>query len=115
MLRGASLGSPTGSDGRRSTRRALFETIDKPALKPLLLDPYEYAEWKKARVNVDYPIEMGGHYYSVPYQLVKEQVDVRLTSTTLIQAYPRVRKSMTGNRFNTDNESLYQGAGYHKF
>lgn len=66
-----------------TTRRALFETIDRPALKPLPLDPYEYAEWKKARVNVDYHIEMGGHYYSVPYQLVKEQVDVRLTSTTV--------------------------------
>jgi transposase len=66
-----------------TTRRALFETIDSPALKPLPLDPHEYAEWKKARVNVDYHIEIEGHYYSVPYQLVKEQVDVRLTSTTI--------------------------------
>ncbi|MGC9976188.1 MAG: IS21 family transposase [Syntrophales bacterium] len=65
-----------------ATRRELFEKIDRPALKPLPLDPYEYAEWKKARVNVDYHIEIEGHYYSVPYQLVKEQVDVRLTSAT---------------------------------
>jgi transposase len=45
--------------------------------------PYEYAEWKKARVNIDYHIEIDRHYYSVPYQLVREQVDVRLTSSTL--------------------------------
>jgi len=66
-----------------TTRRRLFETIDKPALKPLPERPYEYAEWKKARVNIDYHIEVDRHYYSVPYQLVKEQVDVRLTATTV--------------------------------
>ena len=66
-----------------TTRRELFETLDKPALKPLPARPYEYAEWKKARVNIDYHIELGRHYYSVPYQLVREQVDVRLTSSTV--------------------------------
>jgi transposase len=66
-----------------TTRRKLFETIDKPALKPLPKCPYEYAEWKKARVNIDYHIEIDRHYYSVPYQLVREQVDIRLTSSTL--------------------------------
>jgi len=65
------------------TRRSLYETIDRPALKPLPSIPYEYAEWKKARVNIDYHIEIEGHYYSVPYQLVKEQVEVRLTATTV--------------------------------
>ena len=48
------------------TRRSLYETIDRPALKPLPSSPYEYAEWKKARVNIDYHIEIDGHYYSVP-------------------------------------------------
>ncbi|MBK5101960.1 MAG: IS21 family transposase, partial [Desulfobacteraceae bacterium] len=66
-----------------ATRRQLFENIDKPALKPLPSRPYEYAEWKKARVNIDYHIEIEHHYYSVPYQLVKEQVEVRLCSSTV--------------------------------
>jgi len=66
-----------------TTRKILYETIDKPALKPLPAHPYEYAEWKKARVNIDYHIEIDHHYYSVPYQLVREQVDVRLTATTV--------------------------------
>jgi len=66
-----------------TTRRRLFETVDKPALKPLPSRPYEYAEWKKARVNIDYHIEIYRHYYSVPYQLAREQVDVRLTAATV--------------------------------
>lgn len=64
-------------------RKSLFETIDKPAMKPLPLQAYEYAEWKKAMVNVDYHIAVDDHYYSVPYQLLKERVDVRLTATTV--------------------------------
>jgi transposase len=66
-----------------TTRKDLFESLDKPALKPLPSRPYQYAEWKKARVNIDYHIEVARHYYSVPYQLVREQVDVRLTATTI--------------------------------
>ena len=66
-----------------TTRSKLFETLDKPALKPLPSRPYEYAEWKKARVNIDYHVEVNRHYYSIPYQLARQQVDVRLTSTTV--------------------------------
>ncbi len=66
-----------------TTRREMFEKIDKPALSPLPFKKYEYAEWKKARVNIDYHIELDRHYYSVPYQLRKEQVDVRFTDTTV--------------------------------
>jgi len=66
-----------------ATRKDLFESIEKPALLALPPTPYEYAEWKKARVNIDYHVEVDRHYYSVPYQLVKEPVDLRLTATTV--------------------------------
>lgn len=66
-----------------TTRKALFDSLDKPALKPLPSTPYEYAEWKKARVNIDYHVEVDRHYYSVPYHLAREQVDIRLTATTV--------------------------------
>jgi len=64
-------------------RHSAFESLDKPALKPLPAQPYVYAEWKKAKVNIDYHIEVGRHYYSVPYQLVRHQVDVRTTRHTV--------------------------------
>lgn len=62
------------------SRHSAFVALDQPVLRPLPLQPYEYAQWKKARVNIDYHIEVDRHYYSVPYQLVHQQVDVRLTA-----------------------------------
>jgi transposase len=62
------------------SRQSLFESLDRPALRPLPAQPYAYAEWKRARVNIDYHVEVEGHYYSVPYTLVKQQLDVRLTT-----------------------------------
>ena len=64
----------------KKTRRELFETLDKPSALLLPEKPYEYAEWKRCRVNIDYHVEIDGHYYSAPYQLNKEQVDVRYTA-----------------------------------
>jgi transposase len=52
------------------SRRTLFERLDRPALRPLPSEPYVYAEWKRARVHIDYHIEVDEHYYSVPYALV---------------------------------------------
>jgi transposase len=66
-----------------TNRLQLFETIDKPALKPLPLHPFQYAQWKKATVNIDYHVEVHRHFYSVPYPLARQKVDVRLTETTL--------------------------------
>lgn len=63
-----------------TTRRALFEALDHPALKPLPQQPFEYCEWKKSKVNIDYHIEFDGHFYSVPYQLARQHVDVRATA-----------------------------------
>jgi len=66
-----------------TNRRTLYETVDKPALKPLPVHQYEYAEWKKLQVNIDYHVQVDHSYYSVPYQLVKKQVDVRITTHTV--------------------------------
>lgn len=65
------------------SRQSVFEKVDKPALKPLPSQRYEYAEWRKATVNIDYHVAVDRHNYSVPYQLVRQKVDVRLTATTV--------------------------------
>ena len=56
------------------SRRSLFEDLDRPALKPLPAERYEYAQWRKARVNIDYHIQVDGHLYSVPHALRREEV-----------------------------------------
>lgn len=65
------------------TRRSLFEALERPRLLPLPERPYEFARWKKARVNIDYHVEVLGHYYSVPHTLVRQQVEVRWTVSTV--------------------------------
>jgi len=75
------------------SRKHLFETLDKLAALPLVQQRYEYAEWRKVRVNIDYHIEVNSHYYSIPYQLVHQQVDVRLTEHTLEVFYKGQRQT----------------------
>jgi len=65
------------------SRRKHFECLDQPALRPLPAEPYVYAEWKKARVHIDYHVAIDGHYYSVPHALIKKQLDVRITAQTV--------------------------------
>lgn len=64
-------------------RRTLFEQLDRPALRPLPAQPYQYAEWRRVRVNIDYHVEVEGHYYSVPHALVRQALEVRLSAATV--------------------------------
>jgi transposase len=82
-----------GREMRRygKSRRALFEEIERAALRPLPAGRFEYAEWLKARVNIDYHAAIDGHLYSVPYRLVHEQVEARLTADVVEIMHRRVR------------------------
>lgn len=63
------------------SRVLLFEQLDRPALKALPAQRYVIAEWKPVKPNIDYHVEVGHHYYSVPYQLVGQALDARYTAT----------------------------------
>jgi len=67
----------------KKSRRELFEAMERPSALPLPTHPYEYAEWLKARAGFNYHIEVGEHSYSVPFQLLRERLDIRLTATTV--------------------------------
>ena len=69
--------------GWGTTRRALFEQLDRPALQSLPPTPYEYADWKRCRVNLDYHIEIAKHFYSVPFRLLRQEVEARVTAKTV--------------------------------
>lgn len=64
-------------------RRSLFERLDQPVLRPLPVTPYEFDEWKRGSVGFDYHIDWDDHHYSVPFQLVKQTVDIRITATVV--------------------------------
>lgn len=65
------------------SRREWFEKLDRPLLDPLPENPFSFGEWKKATVHIDYHIELDYHYYSVPYRLVGQVLESRLTATTV--------------------------------
>ena len=77
--------------GLGRSRRALFEEIDRPALTPLPAEPYEYAEWKHCRVGLDYHVEVAKHYYSVPHGLLRQEVEARITAST-VEIFHRGRR-----------------------
>lgn len=81
------------------SRQSVFGTVDRPALKPLPPARYEFAEWKRAVVGIDYHVELERHYYSVPYRYARQPVDVRSTAATVeifhrgerLASHPRCR------------------------
>lgn len=88
-----------------ASRRELFERLDRPALKPLPAQAYEYAEWRERRAGLDYHVEIDRHYYSVPYQLLKQKLWARITARTIeiFHNGQRVASHMrtSGNRRHT--------------
>lgn len=89
-------------------RRSAFETIDRPAMKALPLTRYEFAEWKKTIVNIDYHVDVSGHYYSVPHSLVRQKVEARCTASTVEcffkgkRVATHVRSSLRGRHTTVD-------------
>jgi transposase len=66
-----------------TSRRDLFEAMERPALRPLPFTRYEFASWKRATVSIDYHVEFERHFYSVPFKHVHQRVDVRSTANVI--------------------------------
>lgn len=65
------------------SRHSQFMEFEKPALLPLPLQPYRYAQFKRLRVGADYHVEVDKHYYSVPHQYARQEVEVRISAHTI--------------------------------
>jgi transposase len=88
-----------------ASRRQLFEELDRPALKALPSEAYEYAEWKKRRAGLDYHVAVEKHYYSVPHALARETLWARITART-VEVFHRGKRvachlRAAGNRRHT--------------
>ena len=66
-----------------TSRRALFDTLERDALLRIPQTPYAYAEWRRSRAGLDYHVEVYGHFYSVPYRLMREVIEARITDLTI--------------------------------
>ena len=76
---------------RDACRASPFQQLDQPARRPLPVERYVLAQWKKVRPNIDYHVEIERHYYSVPYQLVGQELEARYPATTVEIFYHGVR------------------------
>jgi transposase len=83
--------------GEPTSRQELFEELERPALKPLPAKPYELAEWKKVTVNIDYHVEYDRRYYSVPYVLVRQKLEVRATAS-VVEVYKGAKRVASHRR-----------------
>ncbi len=81
------------------SRQQLFDDIERAALRSLPAERFIFATWKKARVNIDYHIEADKHYYSVPYSLAREQVEVRM-SAAIVEIFHKGKRVASHQRRN---------------
>jgi transposase len=68
---------------REGSRASVFAALERSALRPLPAERFDMSQWSRARVNIDYHIAFEGNFYSVPYTLVQERVEVRSTPATV--------------------------------
>lgn len=79
--------------GYGCSRRELFERLDKPVLKPLPAMPFRFIKVKQAKVHIDYHVEFERHYYSVPYQLIHQTVEIHASQSSVEMFYQGKRVS----------------------
>jgi transposase len=73
------------------SRKQMFESLDKPNLQPLPQKAYEFAEWKKVKVGIDYHVGYDKNFYSVPYRFAHKQAEVRATEKGIEVFHKHVR------------------------
>lgn len=103
----------------QGSRISIFLQYDKPALRPLPSEPYEYADWRLATVNTDYHVEVLKQYYSVPYTYARQRVDVRISHNMVeifqnglrlcshIRLTGKIRQYSTCNEHMPENHKAY--------
>ena len=91
-------------------RREWFERLDQPVLRPLPVRRYEIATFQKCRVNIDYHVDVGGHY-SVPHSLARQEVWARITrhGVEILHGGKRVARTLAPQRQTHDHRRTHAG------
>ncbi|MFN8555581.1 MAG: IS21 family transposase [Candidatus Obscuribacterales bacterium] len=102
------------------SRASWFEDVERPALRPLPDDDFEFEDWIVGyRVPSDYHVNVLGHFYSVPFTLANKVVDVRFTKhfvevlhgNTRVASHPR--NWMEGTKSTAEEHLAPAHALYH--
>jgi hypothetical protein len=97
---------------RAGSRESVFLTLDRPALRPLPIKPYEYARYIERHVPDNYHLECDGFYYSVPHRYYRQLVTMKV-SATMVEVYSDTRQRIaiherryTGKRYVTNRDHM---------
>jgi len=93
---------------RAGSRESVFLEIDKPALRPLPIMPYEMPIYKERKVPNNYFIEFEGFYYSVPYTYYKQKVTVKATYNVIEVYSNRLERIAIHQRHYTGTRYVYE-------
>jgi len=103
---------------RAGSRARVFETVDRPALRPLPATRYEHVAYVVRRVPDNYHVEYDERYYSVPYTLFKQKVTLR-AGTNMIEILNENRERValhqrrrSGSRYVTNTEHMPKNHQY---
>lgn len=93
------------------SRRELFEELDKPHALPLPEMPYEFAEWKHAKLNINYHVEYDKHFYSAPYTYIGKELHVKASAKIIEIFYKNIRiishvRSYKKGKYSTVSEHM---------
>lgn len=86
---------------KEGSRASIFFAEEKKMLTPLPTTPYEPAIWSKARVQYDYHICFDKVYYSVPYEYIKHEVDIKATKSLIEVYYNSIRIAIHPRKFGS--------------
>jgi len=64
-------------------RESVFLEMDKPALKPLPSEGYQFKKYKSFRAGIDYHVMLDEHFYSVPHKYSSELIDIWFNQHTV--------------------------------
>jgi transposase len=93
---------------REGSRASVFAAVERNALRPLPPEPFDMSQWSYARVNIDYHIAFDANFYSVPYTLVQERVEVRATPT-IIEIFHKGQRAASHVRGHGREQVFTQG------
>lgn len=90
------------------SRYSQFIEIDKPALKPLPAERYQFAQWKKAKAGIDYHVSVEKHHYSIPWRHLGEVIDVRISDRTIECFFKGIRIALHQRAFKPGHTTTHE-------
>jgi transposase len=90
------------------SRLSQYEVLDKPALRPLPVTRYSFAQWKTVRAGIDYHVTFEKHHYSIPHKYLKKTIELRVTHGTIECFYEGERIAVHHRSYKPGHTTIHE-------